>query len=835
MPQSKKSQKDEHGYTPDNYQQLPNKEAIVHFNGKTLLTAESYLDVKAYEHALAFTVAGLMDEDLLKDVRDAVASAMENGTDFREFKRTLKPYLMAKGWLAETLDDGTQQLVAGSNRRLRTIYSTNLQTAYSAGQWERIQQTKEFLPYLQYMPSVSENPRLSHKRCYGLCRPADDAIWQSIMPPNGWGCFLPDTQIQGDLQSAMLKFYQGVAVKFTTKSGRNLAVTANHPILTERGWVRADSLTTSDNVLCYGSPVNSVGILSGQVNHNQTVATAKNLFKTFFDDAMAVTGTTAFKFNSDVANGEIHIDIFDDGLVLHIRADGLQGIQKVELIRGDNGRFVTIGETDGSSKFAIIVNDFIGFQNSSDITTTAIKAFCQSTLAYFGCSIQLDNFSFQFVITRATDSPSLATLPFNATSRLFDGLPTDNAGTAHISQGDTILKELASNAFTTDFGLFGNLIDTHASLVFADPIVNIRQFSFSGHVYDFQSSESIVSANGIVAHNCKCWVKQLTKRQAQKVGISEKTELDTQEYTNPKTGKTSDVPMGIDPSFNHNFDRLTALFKLAEDKHGTDFSERLAEKAKSIMIDAKEVNGNLISMRTDWKDFPDIFIAHSANTITSHEKYAAAKAGDMEPALELVNDYLDDDFLNELDKFIKKFDDVHVLPVHAEEMAGRNKIPVAYAQAIQQILGLSLDDDIVQATRAFRTQSDGIGRLVKRVSFEGDVVSGRNYLIVDDVVTQGGTLADLKGYIELNGGKVVAASTLSGKANSAKMAITKSTLGQLRKQAGKELEQWWKEQFGYDFSKLTESEARYINKQIYRDGIDAVRDKLIAARLEASS
>ena len=575
--------KDEYGYTPDNYQPLPNKEAIVHFNGKTLLTAESYLDVKAYEHALAFTVAGLMDEDLLKDVRDAVASAMENGTDFREFKRTLKPYLMAKGWLAETLDDGTQQLVAGSNRRLRTIYSTNLQTAYSAGQWERIQQTKEFLPYLQYMPSVSENPRLSHKRYYGLCRPADDTIWQSIMPPNGWGCFLPDTQIQGDLQSAMLKFYQGVAVKFTTKSGRNLAVTANHPILTERGWVRADSLTTSDNVLCYGLPVDNVGILSGQVNHNQTVATAKNLFKTFFDDAMAVTGTTAFKFNSDVANGEIHIDIFDDGLVLHIRADSLQGIQKVELIRGDNGRFVTIGETDGSSKFAIIVNDFIGFQNSSDITTTAIKAFCQSTLAYFGCSIQLDNFSFQFVITRATDSPSLATLPFNATSRLFDGLPTDNAGTAHISQGDTILKELASNAFTTDFGLFGNLIDTHASLVFADPIVNIRQFSFSGHVYDFQSSESIVSANGIVAHNCKCWVKQLTKRQAQKVGISEEKPLEMEDYKNPKTGEVSKVPVGVDPSFAHNHDRFTALIRLAKDKHGRLFANNLKDEAQKLM------------------------------------------------------------------------------------------------------------------------------------------------------------------------------------------------------------------------------------------------------------
>lgn len=175
-------------YPESAYQPLPNKEAIVAFNGKALLTSESYLDVKAYQHALAFTVAGLMDEDLLKETRDAIASALENGTDFRTFKQRLKPYLMSKGWLAETLDDGTQKMAVGSNRRLRTIYSTNLQSAYSAGQWSRIQQTKEFLPYLQYMPSVSENPRLSHKKYYGLCRPADDPIWTYIMPQNGWGC-----------------------------------------------------------------------------------------------------------------------------------------------------------------------------------------------------------------------------------------------------------------------------------------------------------------------------------------------------------------------------------------------------------------------------------------------------------------------------------------------------------------------------------------------------------------------------------------------------------------------------------------------------------------------
>ncbi len=172
---------------PD-YRPLPNEEAIVSFNDKTLLTSESYLDVKAYEHALAFTVAGILDEDLLKDTRDAIKSALENGTDFATFKQRLKPFLMSKGWLTETLDDGTQQLTAGSDRRLRTIYHTNLHTSYAAGQWSRIQQTKEFLPYLQYMASVSEHPRLSHKRYYGICRPVDDSIWQSITPPNGYGC-----------------------------------------------------------------------------------------------------------------------------------------------------------------------------------------------------------------------------------------------------------------------------------------------------------------------------------------------------------------------------------------------------------------------------------------------------------------------------------------------------------------------------------------------------------------------------------------------------------------------------------------------------------------------
>ena len=79
---------------------------------------------------------------------------------------------------------------------------------------------------------------------------------------------------------------------------------------------------------------------------------------------------------------------------------------------------------------------------------------------------------------------------------------------------------------------------------------------------------------------------------------------------------------------------------------------------------------------------------------------------------------------------------------------------------------------------------------------------------------------------------MVSVTTLMGKPHSARQAITKPTLGQLRKFLDRTLKRGGKEQFGYDFSKLTESEARYINKQITRSGVDAVRDTIIARRLE---
>jgi hypothetical protein len=110
------------------------------------------------------------------------------------------------------------------------------------------------------------------------------------------------------------------------------------------------------------------------------------------------------------------------------------------------------------------------------------------------------------------------------------------------------------------------------------------------------------------------------------------------------------------------------------------------------------------------------------------------------------------------------------------------------------------------------------------------VVVGRNYVLVDDFVGQGGTLANLRGHIIHAGATVTGAVTLTGKAYSARLAPRDGTLRDLAAKHGKELQDWWLEAFGYELAQSTESEARYL---IRAEDVDTIRAKLAAAGLAA--
>lgn len=167
-----------------------------------------------------------------------------------------------------------------------------------------------------------------------------------------------------------------------------------------------------------------------------------------------------------------------------------------------------------------------------------------------------------------------------------------------------------------------------------------------------------------------------------------------------------------------------------------------------------------------------------------------------------------------------------LVSAHAVERAGVNAIPEALADIISKQLGWRADANIVQTNIVAHTGADGFSRLARQAEFGGDVAPQQNYVLVDDFVGQGGTLANLRSHIIRGGGVVLGATVLTGKAHSAVLTLAESTFEALRKKHGKELENWWRQQFGFGFDCLTESEARYL---LNTPSADRVRNQIAAA------
>jgi hypoxanthine-guanine phosphoribosyltransferase len=155
-----------------------------------------------------------------------------------------------------------------------------------------------------------------------------------------------------------------------------------------------------------------------------------------------------------------------------------------------------------------------------------------------------------------------------------------------------------------------------------------------------------------------------------------------------------------------------------------------------------------------------------------------------------------------------------------------NAIPHVLARRLSAELGLRLDLGILQINRVTHTRADGYHRLAFPAVFLGKVAV-TDYLLVDDFVGQGGTLANLRGHVEAEGGRVIGAVSLSGKQHSARLRLQQETLSRLREKHGDQLEKWWIATFGYGLDRLTESEAAYLCRS---DTFDVIATRIAGAR-----
>ena len=232
--------------------------------------------------------------------------------------------------------------------------------------------------------------------------------------------------------------------------------------------------------------------------------------------------------------------------------------------------------------------------------------------------------------------------------------------------------------------------------------------------------------------------------------------------------------------------------------------------------------------RRAWGSFPDVIIHSPETRVKQHASYMAAKSGDAAAAVQLIRETLNPQKVDELRGFLGLRRPL-LVSVHAQEEMGVNAIPEVFADVLGKELGLDTESRIVQANVVNHTGADGFSRIARQALFAGDVEPGRDYVIVDDFIGQGGTIANLKGHIESHGGLVIAAVALTGKPYSVRICPSAEQLAALRRNHG-ELEDWWEEHFGHRFDCLTQSEARYLERS---PDADAIRSRILEAEQAA--
>lgn len=165
--------------------------AVEYLKSKGLRVTERWQEMLDEAHARAFTVAHVARLDVLQDIRRGVLEAVREGKTLRQFEDDLTPLLQAKGWWGKQVvvdsDGGAELVQLGSPHRLKTIYQTNLQSAYMAGRMQTAMEADAF-PYLQYVAIEDSRTRPSHAALNGQVFRKDDPVWHTHTPPNGFNC-----------------------------------------------------------------------------------------------------------------------------------------------------------------------------------------------------------------------------------------------------------------------------------------------------------------------------------------------------------------------------------------------------------------------------------------------------------------------------------------------------------------------------------------------------------------------------------------------------------------------------------------------------------------------
>lgn len=175
------------------------KEIVKYFESKGLKPSWDWHEVYEDAHAKAFTVAKMVQADLLNDTHKMLTTAIKEGWGEGKFKKNAGELFKKKGWTGHIFAVDTQgvakKIELGTPRRIKKIFQCNMHSAYAVGRYKEQMENADVAPYLQYVAILDNRTRPEHSAMHGKVFRYDDPIWNTMYPPNGWNCRCMVTQL----------------------------------------------------------------------------------------------------------------------------------------------------------------------------------------------------------------------------------------------------------------------------------------------------------------------------------------------------------------------------------------------------------------------------------------------------------------------------------------------------------------------------------------------------------------------------------------------------------------------------------------------------------------